>query len=97
MLTFRTLRALSFFHSLIYAALLYAGFFAGKPEPLTFILGTAHGVLWILMAVLCTVAARRRVLPFWLAVVVVVIGGLGPFAGSIGFVVAERRERAAPA
>ncbi len=97
MLTFRTLRTLSFIHSAIYSALLYAGFFAGKPEPATFILGTAHGVLWILMAVLCTVAARRRVLPFWLAVVVVVIGGLGPFAGSIGFLVAERRRGAAAA
>jgi hypothetical protein len=31
------------------------------------------------------------VIPFWLAVTVAVLGGLGPFAGSIGFVVAERR------
>ena len=27
----------------------------------------------------------------WLAVTVAVLGGLGPFAGSIGFVVADRR------
>ena len=33
-------------------------------------------------------------IPFWLAVMVAVLGGLGPFAGSIGFVVAERRRAA---
>ena len=43
------------------------------------------------MSLLCIDAARRHVIPFWLAVTVAVIGGLGPFAGSIGFVVAERR------
>jgi hypothetical protein len=31
------------------------------------------------------------VIPFWLAVTVVVLGGLGPFAGTIGFVIADRR------
>jgi hypothetical protein len=90
--SFRALRGLSFAHSLIYAALLYFAFLGGKPEPATFLLGTAHGVLWIVMSVLCIAAARRRVIPFWLAVVVAVIGGLGPFAGTVGFVVAERRE-----
>jgi hypothetical protein len=90
---FRFLRGLSFTHSLIYAALLYVAFLAGKPEPATFVLGTAHGVLWIVMSALCIGAARRRVIPFWLAVVVAVIGGLGPFAGTIGFVVADRRRQ----
>jgi hypothetical protein len=92
-LTYPTLRALSFLHSAIYAALLYVAFVAGKPEPATFALGTAHGVLWIVMSALCILAARRRVIPFWLAVVVAVIGGLGPFAGTVGFLVAQRRER----
>jgi hypothetical protein len=31
------------------------------------------------------------VIPFWLAVVVCVVGGLGPYAGSAGFVIARRR------
>ena len=43
------------------------------------------------MSLVCIAAARARVIPFWLAVTVAVLGGLGPFAGSIGFVVAERR------
>ena len=56
-----------------------------------FILGLAHGLLWIGMSIACIIAARARVIPFWLAVTVAVLGGLGPFAGSIGFVVADRR------
>jgi hypothetical protein len=43
------------------------------------------------MSLVCIAAARARIIPFWLAVTVAVIGGLGPFAGSIGFVVADRR------
>jgi hypothetical protein len=43
------------------------------------------------MSLLCIAAARAHVIPFWLAVTVAVLGGLGPFAGSIGFLVADRR------
>jgi hypothetical protein len=97
-LTFRRLEAGSFIHSAIYLALLVCAFAAGGPQPETFVLGLAHGVMWIAMSLLCILAARLRVLPFWLAVTVAVIGGLGPFAGSAGFVLAERRgRRSAPA
>ena len=90
-ITFGRLRAVSFTHSTVYLALLLCAFALGNPEPETFILGLAHGVLWIGMSLVCVAAARARVIPFWLAVTVAVLGGLGPFAGSIGFVVAERR------
>jgi hypothetical protein len=90
-ITFGRLRAVSFSHSTIYLALLICAFALGNPEPETFILGISHGLLWIGMSLVCIVAARRRVIPFWLAVTVAVLGGLGPFAGSVGFVVAERR------
>ena len=89
--TFRRLEAASFTHSLIYLGLLVCAFGLGSPQPATFLLGLGHGVMWIAMSLVCIDAARRHVIPFWLAVVVAVIGGLGPFAGSIGFVVAERR------
>jgi hypothetical protein len=89
--TFRRLELGSFTHSLVYLGLLVCAFALGGPQPETFILGLGHGVLWIVMSLLCIDAARRHVIPFWLAVTVAVIGGLGPFAGSIGFVVAERR------
>jgi hypothetical protein len=89
--TFRRLEFASFTHSVIYLGLLICAFALHSPQPETFILGLAHGVLWIAMSILCIDAARRRIIPFWLAVTVAVIGGLGPFAGSAGFVVADRR------
>jgi hypothetical protein len=94
LVTFRRLEAASFTHSVVYLALLLCAFALGNPQPETFILGLSHGVLWIVMSLLCIDAARRHVVPFWLAVLVAVIGGLGPFAGSIGFVVADRRRAA---
>jgi hypothetical protein len=94
--TFRRLEIVSFIHSLIYFTLLVLAFAAGKPEPATFIFGLAHGLVWIGMSLVCIAAARARIIPFWLAVTVAVIGGLGPFAGSIGFIIEDRRRRAAP-
>jgi hypothetical protein len=91
MITFRRLEVASFMHSAIYLALLVCAFALGNPEPETFILGLAHGLMWIGMSLVCIAAARARIIPFWLAVMVVVLGGLGPFAGSVGFVVAGRR------
>jgi hypothetical protein len=91
MITFRRLELASFAHSGVYLALLLCAFVLGNPEPETFILGLTHGLMWIGMSLICIAAARARIIPFWLAVMVVVLGGLGPFAGSIGFVVAERR------
>jgi hypothetical protein len=91
--SFRRLEAASFTHSAVYLALLICAFALSNPEPETFILGLAHGLMWIGMSLICIAAARARVIPFWLAVTVAVLGGLGPFAGSIGFVIAERRQR----
>lgn len=95
MVTFRRLEVASFIHSTIYLALLICAIALGNPQPETFILGLAHGTIWIAMSLICIAAARLRIIPFWLAVVVAVIGGLGPFAGSVGFVVADRRRRQA--
>jgi hypothetical protein len=89
--TFRRLEAVSFTHSVVYLSLLLCAFALGNPEPATFILGLAHGLLWIGMSLVCIGAARARIIPFWLAVLVAVLGGLGPFAGTIGFVIADRR------
>ena len=92
MITFGRLRATSFVHSVIYLGLLLAAFALGKPQPATFLLGTAHGLLWIGMSLACIAAVRLRIIPLWLAVVVCVLGGLGPFAGTIGFVHQSRRD-----
>jgi hypothetical protein len=90
-ITFHRLEFVSITHSIVYLGLLVCAFVAGKPEPATFILGLTHGLLWIGMSLVCIAAARARIIPFWLAVTVAILGGLGPFAGTIGFVVADRR------
>ena len=94
LITFRRLEVASFSHSVVYLGLLVCAFALGSPQPETFVLGLGHGVLWIAMSLICIAAARWRIIPFWLAVTVAVIGGLGPFAGSIGFVIADRRRAA---
>jgi hypothetical protein len=45
------------------------------------------------MSLLCLDAVRRRTIPLWLGVMVAVVGGVGPFAGTIGFLVEERRAK----
>ena len=90
MITFTRLKYLSFAHSGVYLALIVLAVL-NAPAKLYF--GWAHGVGWIVISLLCIAAVRLRVLPLWLAVTVVVIGGLGPFAGSLGFVYHERRKR----
>ncbi|HWK27892.1 MAG TPA: hypothetical protein VNS09_15110 [Solirubrobacter sp.] len=87
-MSFRTLKYLSFTHSAIYTALLVAAVanWEGK-----YWLGWAHGIGWIVMSLLCIDAVRRRVIPLWLGVMVAVVGGVGPFAGTAGFIYAERR------
>lgn len=92
-ITFNRLKAVSFIHSTVYVALLVCAFAAANPEPATFILGMSHGILWIAMSLICIAAARARIIPYWLAVTVAVLGGLGPFLGSIGFLVETRRRR----
>jgi hypothetical protein len=97
LVTFRRLETVSFTHSCVYLALLICAFVLGNPEPATFVLGLSHGLLWIAMSLICIAAARWRVIPFWLAVTVAVLGGLGPFMGTLGFVVESRRRNALPA
>src|SRR6476469_2356484 len=88
-MNFRTLKYLSFAHSAIYTALLVIAI-AGVLDDVKYVLGWAHGIGWIVMSLLCVDAVRRRVIPLWLGVMVAVVGGVGPFAGTIGFFYAER-------
>ena len=91
-MTFTQLKYLSFAHSAIYLTLLTVWLVPGlKSAELVF--GWAHGIGWIAMSLLCIDAVRRRVIPLWLAVFVSIIGGVGPFAGSGGFVYEEHRRR----
>jgi hypothetical protein len=93
LVTFGRLEAASFAHSCVYAALIVCAITLGSGSGVTYALGWTHGLLWIGMSLVCLFAARARVIPFWLAVTVAVLGGLGPFAGTIGFVAESRRRR----
>jgi len=92
-LSFTRLKWASFTHSCVYLALLVCAFAAGNPEPLTFVLGLGHGLLWIAMSLTCIAAARLRVVSLRLAVAVAVLGGIGPFFGSYEFIREQRRRR----
>ena len=86
MSAFTALKLGSFTHSAIYAGLLFQSFTGGE----TLALGWLHGVGWIVMSLACLVAAQRRILPLRVAVAVVVLGGVGPFFGSIMFIREQR-------
>jgi hypothetical protein len=90
-MTFGRLKWMSFSHSAIYLALLLSAFAAGQPEPLTAVLGWTHGVFWIGMSAACLTATRLRIIPLRAAVAVAVLGGVGPFFGSLEFVCEQRR------
>jgi hypothetical protein len=92
LLTRPVLRAGSYTHSVVYTMLLWAA--VTHRESLVSVLGWVHGIGWIVMSLLCLAAVRRRVIPLWLGVMVAVVGGVGPFAGSIGFLVEQRRRHA---
>jgi len=93
-MSFEGLKLLSFAHSAIYLTLLTVWLVPGLEGP-EMVFGWAHGVGWIVMSLLAIDAVRRSGIPLWLGVTVAVIGGVGPFAGSAGFVVQERRGHAA--
>jgi hypothetical protein len=85
------LRYGSYTHSVVYSVLLWAAI-TGQ-EGIVSVLGWVHGIGWIVMSLLCLAAVRRRVIPSWLGVMVAIVGGVGPFAGSLGFYLEERRAR----
>ena len=93
---FKLLRAMSFVNSTAFTALLFFWLMPGYAAE-TAVFGWIHGCLWIALSVLSIVAVRLHEIPFWLAVVVAVVGGVGPYAGTAGFVVESRNRRLAPA
>lgn len=86
---------MSFVNSTVFTGLLFFWLAPGFATETT-IFGWMHGCLWIALSVLSLVAVRLHVIPFWLAVVVTVVGGVGPYAGTVGFVVQSRRVAGEP-
>ena len=92
-MTFGQLKLGSYAHSIVYLGLLAASIAPGLEGPTT-VFGWAHGLGWIAMSLLCLAAVPRRVLSLRTAVAVVVLGGIGPFLGSLAFVLEDRERRA---
>ena len=88
-MTFQALKTASFAHSAVYLALLTVWLVPGL-HGAEFVLGMTHGVGWIAMSLACIVAVRLRVIPIRIAVAVAVLGGIGPFIGTVEFVRFER-------
>jgi uncharacterized protein involved in response to NO len=89
-LSFGRLKWASFTHSAIYTMLLVVWLLPGL-HPYEAVFGLAHGLGWIAMSLACIAALRLRVIDLRLAVAVAVLGGIGPFIGSLEFVRASRR------
>jgi hypothetical protein len=92
LITFQRLKVLSFTHSGIYLCLLVAWLAPGL-KGAELVLGWAHGIGWIVMSLLCITAVRLRVISLRLGVLVAIVGGVGPFAGTAGFLYEERSAR----
>jgi hypothetical protein len=86
---------MSFVNSTAFTALLVFWLLPGFASETT-VFGWMHGGLWIALSALSIVAVRLHVIPFWLAVVVTVVGGVGPYAGTVGFVLESRNRHVAP-
>ncbi|MDQ3608741.1 MAG: hypothetical protein M3459_07560 [Actinomycetota bacterium] len=93
-LTFNRLKWGSFAHSLVYVGLLVTAIADVLPELKT-VLGWAHGVGWIAMTLAALAAVRLCVIPLRLAVAIAVLGGVGPFFGTLEFLRLQRRARRA--
>ena len=89
--TFDRLEAVSLTHSAIYFALLISAFALGGPQPYTFILGLAHGLIWIAMSLISVLAVRYGVINLRLAVAIAVLGCVAPFFGSAEFLRQKHR------
>lgn len=90
----RLLTGVSLVHSVVYAALLFVWLAPGS-EHATSVLGWTHGCLWIGMSLLVLYACARGIVP-WIMLALVSVAGviLGPFAGTVGFVLEQRKRRA---
>ena len=97
LLNVRNLGAFAIVHSVLFTGLMICAFILAKPQPATFVFGFLHGVLYMVMAALCLVAARRRIVTATTALVVVIVGAMGPYFGAYEFLREDRRQRRAQA
>lgn len=95
LLSFTNLMVVSIVHSILFTGLMLCAFVFDKPEPATFIFGFTHGVLYLVMAVLAGVAAKLRTISVTTALVVIILGAMGPYFGTYDFLRERSRKRRA--
>ena len=95
LLSLRNLAVLSLIHCVLFTGLMLFAFALGHPQPVTFVFGFTHGVLYIVMSVAVAVAAKLRTVSPTTAIVVIVLGAAGPYFGAFDLVREERRRRRA--
>ncbi|MBK8293343.1 MAG: hypothetical protein IPK93_00660 [Solirubrobacterales bacterium] len=88
------MEGVSLFHSVVYTSLLICAFGLGDPEPITFILGLAHGLLWIGMSITSLISLRFHIINLRLAVAIILLGCVAPFFGTLEFILQSRRKAA---
>lgn len=86
---FPWLKRLSFLELAIFAGLMVVWLVPGL-ERATFFFGLAHGIGFIILAVLIWIAVLRREIPFWL--LAATLTPVGPVGSSLGIEFIERRE-----
>lgn len=94
---FDRMEAVSLTHSVVYLGLLVCAFLLDGPQPITFILGLSHGLIWIGMSLTSIAAVHFRVINLRLAVAIVLLGCVAPFFGSIEFIRQNRLKARAAA
>ena len=94
MLTPRNFIVFGIVHSVAFTGLMLCAFILGKPQPITFLFGFTHGVMYMIMAAACILAARLRIVSITTALVVIIVGVFGPYFGGYEFMREERRRRA---
>ena len=87
------MEAVSLSHSVVYTGLLICAFVLDGPQPITFILGLTHGILWIGMSITSVFAVRFGVINLRLAVAISILGCIAPFFGSAEFIRQKRQQR----
>jgi hypothetical protein len=96
-LSFTNLMVLSIVHSILFTGLMLCAFLLGKPQPATFIFGFTHGVLYMVTVALVVVAAKLRTISITTALVVGIMGAIGPYFGTYEFLREWRKKRRAGA
>ena len=82
LLSIRNLTVFTLIHCVAFTGLMVCAFLIGKPQPATFWFGFTHGVMYMIMIVAAIAAARLRILSVTSALILVVIGVMGPYVSA---------------